>query len=83
MPNNTHFDPTRANIEFTGARAVDLPIPEAAGTQTRLDFKGSMDMAALERLIETAGVARIPLIIITVTNNCGGGSRFRWPTSKR
>ena len=73
VPNNTHFDTTRANIEFTGARAVDLPIPEAAATQTRLDFKGNMDVAALERLIETEGAARIPLIMITVTNNSGGG----------
>src|SRR6266576_6712408 len=53
VPNNTHFDTTRANIEFTGARAIDLPIPQAADTQARLDFKGNMDVAALERLIET------------------------------
>ena len=47
VPSNTHFDTTRANIEFTGARAVDLPIPEAADTQARLDFKGNMDVEAL------------------------------------
>src|SRR6478672_8972364 len=73
VPNNTHFDTTRANIEFTGARAVDLPLPEAADTQARLDFKGNMDVAALERLIGTEGAARIPLIMLTVTNNSGGG----------
>jgi tryptophanase len=73
VPNNTHFDTTRANIEFTGARAVDLPLPEAADTQARLDFKGNMDVGALERLIETEGAARIPLIMLTVTNNSGGG----------
>ncbi len=73
VPNNTHFDTTRANIEFTGARAVDLPIPEAADTQARLDFKGNMDAAALERLIESEGAEKIPLVMLTVTNNSGGG----------
>jgi tyrosine phenol-lyase len=73
VPNNTHFDTTRANIEFTGARAVDLPLPEAADTQARLDFKGNMDVGALERLIEIEGAERIPLIMLTVTNNSGGG----------
>src|SRR6476660_2630419 len=73
VPNNTHFDTTRANIEFTGARAVDLPLPEAADTQARLDFKGNMDVAALERLIVTEGAASIPLVMLTVTDNSGGG----------
>ena len=73
VPSNTHFDTTRANIEFTGARAVDLPIPEAADTQARLDFKGNMDVAALERLIASEGAAHIPLAMLTVTNNSGGG----------
>ena len=73
VPNNTHFDTTRANIEFTGARAVDLPVPEAADTQARLDFKGNMDVEALERLIEETGADHIPLAMLTVTNNSGGG----------
>src|SRR6266436_6099000 len=73
IPSNTHFDTTRANIEFTGARAVDLPLPEAADTQLRLDFKGNMDVPALERLIAAEGAAQIPLIMLTVTNNSGGG----------
>ncbi len=73
VPNNTHFDTTRANIEFTGARAVDLPRPEAADTQARLDFKGNMDAAALERLINTEGAENIPLVMVTVTDNSGGG----------
>ena len=73
VPNNTHFDTTRANIEFTGARAVDLPIPEAADTQARLDFKGNMDVEALERLILEHGADHFPLVMLTVTNNSGGG----------
>ncbi|HUK15271.1 MAG TPA: tryptophanase [Bryobacteraceae bacterium] len=73
VPSNTHFDTTRANIEFTGARAVDLPIPEAADTQARLDFKGNMDIGALGDLIRREGAERIPLIMLTVTNNSGGG----------
>jgi tryptophanase len=73
VPSNTHFDTTRANIEFTGARAVDLPIPEAADTQARLDFKGNIDVAALEALIASEGRARIPLVMLTITNNSGGG----------
>jgi tryptophanase len=73
VPSNTHFDTTRANIEFTGARAVDLPIPEAADTQARLDFKGNMDVAALESLIASEGARSIPLAMLTITNNSGGG----------
>jgi len=73
VPSNTHFDTTRANIEFTGARAVDLPVPEAADTQARLDFKGNMDVDALEALIQREGRERIPLAMLTITNNSGGG----------
>jgi tryptophanase len=73
VPNNTHFDTTRANVEFTGARAVDLVRNEAADTQAVLPFKGDMNLASLERLVETEGRDRIPLILSTVTNNSGGG----------
>jgi tryptophanase len=73
VPSNTHFDTTRANIEFTGARAVDLPLPEAADTQARIDFKGNMDAAALDALITAEGAANVPLVMLTVTNNSGGG----------
>ena len=73
VPSNTHFDTTRANIEFTGARAVDLPIPEAADTQARLDFKGNMDAEALDALIAAEGAEHVPLVMLTITNNSGGG----------
>ncbi|MCX6620249.1 MAG: tryptophanase [Acidobacteria bacterium] len=73
VPNNTHFDTTRANIEFNGARAADLPLPEAADTQARLSFKGNMDVTALEHLIAEHGPRNIPLVMLTVTNNSGGG----------
>ena len=73
VPNNTHFDTTRANLEFTGAEAVDLLPAAARDTQARLPFKGDMDVEALERLIAERGAAAIPMVLVTVTNNSGGG----------
>ena len=73
IPSNTHFDTTRANIEFTKAIAVDLVIPEGRDSQNRHPFKGNMDIAALEAFIAEHGAENIPLVMITVTNNSGGG----------
>jgi tryptophanase len=73
IPSNTHFDTTRANVEFTGAEAVDLPIEEARHPSARHPFKGNMDTEALDARIRTVGAASVPLVMVTITNNSGGG----------
>jgi tryptophanase len=73
VPNNTHFDTTRANVEFVGAEAVDLPVREGEQLSTPYPFKGNMDVEGLERLVERVGRERVPLVMLTITNNSGGG----------
>ncbi len=73
FPNNTHFDTTRANIEFTGAEANDLLTEIGKHPEKIADFKGNMDVEKLEAFINEKGVENIPLCMITVTNNSGGG----------
>jgi len=73
VPNNAHFDTTRANCEFVGATALDLPIPEAKLPAELHPFKGNMDVAALEGVIQREGAKKIPLVMLTITNNSGGG----------
>jgi tryptophanase len=73
IPNNSHFDTTRANIEFVGARAVDLLCDEGYNTTLEAPFKGNMDIDKLERCIAEFGAEQIPFCMITVTNNTGGG----------
>jgi tryptophanase len=70
IPNNTHFDTTRANVEFSGAEALDLPIPEAHVPSSRHPFKGNMDIEALRRVLAERDV---PVVMMTLTNNSGGG----------
>lgn len=73
IPNNTHFDTTRANIEFTGAEAEDMIVEIGKHPEKRADFKGNIDLAVLEKFINEKGAENIPLVMLTITNNSGGG----------
>jgi tryptophanase len=73
IPSNTHFDTTRANVEFTGAEAVDCVISEGREPATIHPFKGNMDTEALDALIRERGVSNVPVVFMTITNNSGGG----------
>ena len=73
VPNNSHFDTTRANVEFTGAEAVDLPTAEGRDPDLIADFKGNMDTAGLEEFFRRAPKGSVPLCRMTVPHNSGGG----------
>jgi tryptophanase len=72
VPNNTHFDTTRANVEFSGAEAVDLPIAQARDPKSDHPFKGNLDVAALDALLAERA-DDVPVVFVTITNNSGGG----------
>jgi len=72
IPSNTHFDTTRGNIEASGAEAVDLLVPGGADPNCIAPFKGNMDLARLADLLRREG-PRVPCVMMTITNNAGGG----------
>lgn len=79
---NTHFDTTRANIEFSGATAIDLPVPEAAVPSLELPFKGNLDVDRLEEEIKKRNPSNVAGVILTVTNNSGGGQPVSMENAK-
>ena len=73
VPNNMHFDTTQAHVVHQGAKAANLAVPEAYDLTSDFPFKGNVDIAALEELLDREGPARVPLVMVTITNNTGGG----------
>jgi tryptophanase len=73
VPNNTHFDTTRANVEFQGAEALDVLCPEGGDLHLDAPFKGNVDIDRLRAVIDQRGRDRVPMVMVTVTNNSGGG----------
>ena len=73
VPNNMHFDTTRAHVERNGARAVNLAIEEAYDLESPHPFKGNLDVPRLERLLGESTPGQVPLVMVTLTNNTGGG----------
>ncbi|MFO7992519.1 MAG: tryptophanase [Thermoplasmata archaeon] len=73
VPNNMHFDTTKANVKHKGGTPVNLVVQDAYDTTSKADFRGNMDIPLLKEFIEEKGVDKIPLIMLTITNNTGGG----------
>jgi tyrosine phenol-lyase len=73
VPNNMHFDTTQAHVRHQGATPVNLAVPEAYDPEIDFPFKGNVDLAALERLLTENGPEKVPLVMVTITNNTGGG----------